>query len=366
MRILLKGKAEKRWRPLASSDYEDESRIQELLQNDISLIPLEPPLVASAREFGLPSSGSSDIVAVAEDGSIAIVECKLAKNSDVRRKVIGQLLEYAAYLSQMSELKFTDNFDKLSEKPLYESVREHSSIEFNELEFRKALDRNLREGRFHLIVAVDHINEELREIVLYLNKHSDCVVAALELEYFRDGEKEILVPKISGGPDEKEAAVGRGSVKRTYAPKENLNRETFQKTVGEEVAKEEITEEDAAVLRQLLDFAEKNADEIKWNPGCFVFRIKAKKIILPLLRVYTDAYLEFDFRSVLKSIGLKDTTEFRQRINAIGACLDEKRRDFEHFCPSTDLKFLYDASSFEAFKETILWVEEKMRAYKGD
>ncbi len=364
MRIMLKGKSEKRWRPLASSDYEDESQIQELLQDDISLVPLEPPLVASAREFGLPSSGSSDIVAVAEDGSIAIVECKLAKNPDVRRKVIGQLLEYAAYLSQMSELEFTETFDRLSEKPLYESIREYSSIEYNEMEFRRALDRNLREGRFHLIVAVDHINEELKEIVLYLNKHSDCVVIALELEYFRDGDKEILVPKISGGPDEKEAAAGRTSENRTYEPKENLNRETFFRTVDEIAEEEEITKEDIHVLRELLRFCEENG-EVKWNPTSFALRIHAKNTTLTLMRVYKYASLEIDFRDVFKGMGLKSAKELREKLINTGMEI-EKKEDLSHFCPWTYFQFLYKVSSLEAFKEALLWGIEKMSTYEGN
>jgi hypothetical protein len=69
-----------------------------------------PEFLIGAREFGLPGSGSTDLVAVAADGSILVAECKLAKNDEIKREVIGQILEYGAYLWRMSYEKFEDRF----------------------------------------------------------------------------------------------------------------------------------------------------------------------------------------------------------------------------------------------------------------
>jgi hypothetical protein len=45
------------------------------------------------REAGLPGSGYTDLLGVDERGNILVVETKHARNDEVRRKVIGQVLD---------------------------------------------------------------------------------------------------------------------------------------------------------------------------------------------------------------------------------------------------------------------------------
>jgi hypothetical protein len=78
-----------------------EKELQELLAESPSLIPADDirdgfsPLVVAVREFGLPGSGNTDLLAFSSAGEITIVECKLAANAEIKRTVIGQILEYA-------------------------------------------------------------------------------------------------------------------------------------------------------------------------------------------------------------------------------------------------------------------------------
>jgi hypothetical protein len=64
------------------------------------------------HETGLPGSGSTDLLGVDSDGNVYIVECKLASNSEIRRKVIGQVLEYAAFLWNMPYEDFDQLFSR--------------------------------------------------------------------------------------------------------------------------------------------------------------------------------------------------------------------------------------------------------------
>lgn len=59
----------------------------------------KPMAVTRAR---VPGSGFTDLLAFTADGDIVRVECKLEANTEIKRKVIGQILEYAAFLWQMS------------------------------------------------------------------------------------------------------------------------------------------------------------------------------------------------------------------------------------------------------------------------
>jgi hypothetical protein len=74
-----------------------------LLNDSPELIPtkVEDQAAIFTREAGLPGSGSTDLVGVDAQGNILIVETKLARNGEIRRKVIGQVLEYACPSSKL-------------------------------------------------------------------------------------------------------------------------------------------------------------------------------------------------------------------------------------------------------------------------
>lgn len=75
-----------------------ERRLRDLIAGEPSLLPEvgEHPAAVSTE---VPiRAGDADVVVVDAEGEITIVECKLAKNREIRRAVIGQLFEYAAAL----------------------------------------------------------------------------------------------------------------------------------------------------------------------------------------------------------------------------------------------------------------------------
>ena len=108
MRIAIRSATTGAWRLVESADYDNEAELQKLLAESPSLIPVDEiregisPLVVAVREFGLPGSGSTDLLAFNADGDVAVIECKLAANQEIRRKVVGQILEYGAYLWGMT------------------------------------------------------------------------------------------------------------------------------------------------------------------------------------------------------------------------------------------------------------------------
>jgi RecB family endonuclease NucS len=85
-------------RPASSAK---ERRLRDLIADSPSLLldddehpTAERPAAVSTEVPIRP--GDVDVVVVDANGEITIVECKLLKNRDIRRKVIGQLFEYAA------------------------------------------------------------------------------------------------------------------------------------------------------------------------------------------------------------------------------------------------------------------------------
>lgn len=124
----------KRWGPADFVRAKAEADLQHLLIESPFLIPIDEiregvsPLVFAVGEFGLPGSGNTDVLAFSADGDVAIIECKLAANPESKRKVIGQILEYASYLWGMSYGEVNSRVQQLKGKSLPELIRAYRSL----------------------------------------------------------------------------------------------------------------------------------------------------------------------------------------------------------------------------------------------
>src|SRR6266705_5895147 len=217
MSILIRQK-DGNWRQAEVIPYVDECHLQNMLYKSPELIPVRdgsniaPVFI---REAGLPGSGSTDLIGVDSNGEIYIVECKLATNPEIRREVIGQILEYAAFLWQMPYEDFDRLFAKRKEKTLKESFAEKMPEGWECDVFRTRLTENLKNGNFHLIIAVDQMNEQLQEIIAYLCRDGAGVrLQSIELQLHSEGDTEVLVPQLH--PEFTSGGEGRKRVSWDY------------------------------------------------------------------------------------------------------------------------------------------------------
>ena len=184
------------WRQPATSTYGNEAELQDLLATSPSLIPVDEEL-RLVREFWIPEVGSVDLVGITASGAVVVVECKLKANPQIRREVVGQALAYAGGLWQMPVDEFIAEFEFKAGESLDDTLRSLGSEDPSEV--RSTIAEALRAGDFRVVIAVDQITSELRTIVEYLNGHTAAMeVVALELDYTKDGNVEILVPTIYG------------------------------------------------------------------------------------------------------------------------------------------------------------------------
>lgn len=97
--IRKKGAEGKEWSKITGGSYRDEAHLQDLLYGTPDLIPIESlsedevALKICVKEARLPGSGNPDLIGVDERGGITLIECKLATNPDIKRKVIGQIAD---------------------------------------------------------------------------------------------------------------------------------------------------------------------------------------------------------------------------------------------------------------------------------
>jgi len=181
-------------------EFKEESHLQQLLHESPDLIVTKEEELPAIfmRGAGLPGSGSTDLVGVDGFGNILVVETKLAKSHEIRRKVIGQVLEYAAYLWRMPYEEFNSLFKRREGRTIEELFREQSdSISIEEIIGK--VETNLESGRFKLLIAVDRINPELEKTIAYLSSFRTGVqLEALEVKIYQDREVEVFVPHRHG------------------------------------------------------------------------------------------------------------------------------------------------------------------------
>jgi hypothetical protein len=332
-----------------------EAELQKMLEESPSLIKIEDiregssPLVVSIPEFALADSGLIDILAFSSKGDVAIIECKLDKNQEARRKVIGQVLEYASFLWQTSYEEIDEQIQRKKGKPLAELVRESVKGEWDEEEFRQGVRDSLQNGEFLLMVVVDGMNEQLRHIVRYVNEcgKSAFSLHALEMKVFKAEGVEIIVPQLHG--EAAKPSTARGAREWT----EDLFFEELEKRNPEAVI----------VAKDLYKWIVENADHSQLGKGphlgTFTFSYLGDDARHSVFCIRTDGRLVMTYEYLVR-------TTSREVIEALNSRLREIRplKGFssESTGPSVKIEAFADGDYLEKFKQTILWLRSQLGA----
>lgn len=175
-----------------------EARLQEIIHDHPHSLPIEEidPHFAGAipicRELQLGSAGRVDNFLLTRNALPILVECKLWRNPEARRKVIGQILDYARVLSRwtVSDLQREVSRRVSGGRDLTELMRSHDP-EFDEQHFNDSLSSNLRRGRFLLLIVGDGIRQDVESITEYLQAHAGL--------HFTFGLVELAIFEVEGG-----------------------------------------------------------------------------------------------------------------------------------------------------------------------
>jgi hypothetical protein len=316
MKIMVKPNGQTRWQKVEERAFEQEKNLQELLADNLDLIPVEmlgderKPFCVSLREAGLPGSGRTDLIGIDEDGNIAVIEAKLASNQDIKRKVIGQILEYAAFLWK----KPYEEFDRLVRSRLGQSLLElmqavpKDDEEWSPEDFQRKITDNLKEGRFALFIVVDEINDELRRTIDFLNSKDvgDLHLFALELKHYQTNVGQVVLPQMYGTDEGPEPDPGDAWDEARF-----LGRS--EKTLQDDPDK-------LSLLRQVYEFL-KETYEPHWgtgkDSGRVAFRLRdanAKDGFITVLRLKTDGTVKLGFGRLLKEAGPERSVELARAL----------------------------------------------------
>lgn len=203
--------------PFGERTY-DEAWLRDLLWDHPALLPvgeIEPvfgELQPVAWELQT-ASGLIDLLFVNADGMMTVVETKLWRNPEARRKVVAQIIDYAKDLATWSYSEFLAAVKTATGSTDADPIVAAVCEEGDETAFIDRVSRNLRLGRFLLLIVGDGIREGVEDISNYLQQTPNLgfTLGLVELALFRKGfgtEAAVFVqPRILARTVELERAV---------------------------------------------------------------------------------------------------------------------------------------------------------------
>ena len=223
---------------LEETPFSSEDEIQALIAEHPELLDGEQIRPGDARRWILvtrekgiaPLSDAAarwavDHLIIDQDAVPTLVELKRSQNPEIRRTIIGQLLEYAAHASETwtaNELR--DAFESRAEEQGLESTDELAALLQTDGEpdvdgFWEDVSTNLAAKRLRLLFVADKIPDPLARVVAFLNAQMPNIeVLAVEIKRFHDQASQTLVPRVIGRMS---ATPARGQARR------RLTRESF-------------------------------------------------------------------------------------------------------------------------------------------
>ena len=188
---------------LVEEEFKGENELQGCLERSpfLLLADEEAPAVTVQRGVSLPSAGILDLLLVDSEGVPIAVEVKLARNTQSRREVVAQVLDYVSDLTQRT----FDELDDLVDGALTVAI-DGLSKERAPQQIRKRCGSNLRAGKVKMIIAVDRANEDLVRIVRDLNERRDLDIRLVTIRKFKNGSIFVSRMLVAGKTDDKEVA----------------------------------------------------------------------------------------------------------------------------------------------------------------
>ncbi len=260
---------------MEEAPYDSEQILQELLAKYPDLlageqINSEEPRrwLLVSREMAVPDEedGSArwslDHLFLDQDAVPTLVEVKRSSDSRIRRKVVGQMLDYAAnavvyWPVEEIRSRFESRCEKVEEDPdgvLADFLAEEKTPD----EFWQQVKTNLQAGRIRMVFLADMIPPELRRIVEFLNAQMDpAEVLALEVKQFVGKGMKTLVPRVLGQTETARQKKASGT-----ASSNQWDEPMFMDAILKHRGQAEAT-----VARQILDWAKERGLRLWWGKG---------------------------------------------------------------------------------------------------
>jgi hypothetical protein len=232
--------------PLDHTSFEKEWQLDSYVENypqllasalstdeeELRFVLLERQAAIDDSDAGRSGRWAADAIFLDQTGTLTIVEDKLSHNPEIRRKMVGQMIEYVANLLD------TFTVDGVHERlaQTHEDIDAAIARLLGEPELVEAetnstealwsnVERNLQAGAIRMVFVADRLPHELRRIIEFLNQYMNPMeIVGVQISRMRDGSKpggaEVIVTSVIGRTERR----GKVSPQPTPTP---VSREVF-------------------------------------------------------------------------------------------------------------------------------------------
>ena len=218
------------------------------------LVTREKGIAASAGEG---ARWSVDHLIIDQDAVPTLAEVKRGSNPEIRRTIVGQLLEYAAHASETwTAEELRGAFERQAETRDRDADAELAALLQTDEDpdvdgFWEDVSTNLAAKRLRLLFVADLIPDPLARVVEFLNAQMPGIeVLAVEIKRFHSASAQTLVPRVIGRTA---AAVPPGQVRS----RQKLTRESFLDGFEDDAVR--------GVAARLLDVAVQSGADIYYG-----------------------------------------------------------------------------------------------------
>ena len=224
------------------------------------------------REKGIAETSDAgarwavDHLIVDQDAVPTLIEVKRGSNPEIRRKIVGQMLEYAAHAA---DTWTSDEIRRTFERSVEAQNRGPDEVlgrllgadgEPDSNGFWENVATNLAAKRLRLLFIADSIPDPLERVVEFLNEQMPRIeVLAVEIKQFRGKSAQTLVPRVLG-------RVAGPSIHRGSARRQRLTRESFLSKFESRVARN--------AAARILDVAQESGAILAWGPQGLSIRMR--------------------------------------------------------------------------------------------
>lgn len=352
---------------LDQQQFLNEKSLQDLLEKHPELVALDD-VDPSARPmmtigYEVPLAGKSlDLLYIDAAGRLVAVETKLRRNPEVRREVMGQILEYGAFLSSWTaqdvERQANDYFksdrtegDAPTLFQALDEIRDAEASEepLEEEDLLHLIESHLESHDMRLVIAVDRIVDTLRQTVTFVNESSRFGIYLLEVqEYPLPNGAKVATLSTFGGTGHRAAS--------------NSTRGSWDETLFLETLAEQSSREDAAVIESLFKFIQAEADSVVWGTGTASgsagFGVRSKGGRFSIFGVVTKGHAYIASGSLSKRAPEPIARALLENLQSLGADIEPNKALKEDLWLKVPAGLLAKQRDLEQFKDLVRSVQD--------
>ncbi|MCA9293219.1 MAG: hypothetical protein KDA20_05340 [Phycisphaerales bacterium] len=358
---------------LEEAPYDSERLLQEMLAEHPDILAGEQingdeprRWLLITREMAVPdeedgpSRWSLDHLFLDQDAVPTLIEVKRGSNTDVRRKVVGQMLDYAAnavvyWPVEEIRAKFETRCER-NDEDAEEVLAAFLSTDEDTDEFWHQVKTNLQAGRVRMVFVADLIPPELRRVVEFLNEQMDpAEVLAVEVKQFVGQGVKTLVPRVLG-----QTETARQKKASSTSSGSQWNESSFMAALEEQfgVRVRETAEDLLHWVTPMVSYAWFG----KGKTGGVVPTIQRGKIKYHVCRMSTKGVLSFQFKWLRKKSPFHEISMRKQlldRVNEIPGV--QFNADVMEKAARIRLELLSGGEARQRVKSVMTWLIEQIK-----